>query len=379
MTTNKDYYQHLGVYSDWVEAARAQQSLYPVAPPGLETQSRFREVLGFCNRTDDAREVQVEDQWERDGVAGEAVSWSVGYGPRTAAWILKPAGASKPLPGIVALHDHGGHKFYGKEKIADGPHGAARGVQGFRDTFYGGRAYANALAKEGFAVLVHDTFLWGSRRFPLEVMELAVGRHDNGNADTTTSPADIALYNNTAGSHEHTVSKYCNLLGTTLAGMVCYEDRVATNYLRTREDVATQGIGCMGLSGGGNRATMLLATHPEIQSAVVVGLMTTYEELLDKDLSHTWMMFPFNWAKHGDWPDVAACRAPMPLLVQYDLDDDLFTGKGMRDAHSRIAGHYQRVGQPDAYTGQFYPGPHKFDLEMQAAAFVWLKARLQSI
>ena len=274
------------------------------------------------------------------------------------------------------MHDHGGFKFYGKEKIANGPHGAARGVQGFRDSFYGGRAYANALAKEGFVVLVHDTFLWGSRRFPLEVMELSVGRHGNGNADTVTSPADIALYNNTAGLHEHTVSKYCNLLGTTLAGMVCYEDRVATNYLRNRGDVVTHRIGCIGLSGGGNRATMLLATHPEIQSAVVVGLMTTYEELLDKDLSHTWMMFPFNWARHGDWPDVAACRAPMPLLVQYDLDDDLFTVKGMRDADSRIAGHYQRVGRPDAYAGQFYPGPHKFDLDMQSAAFAWLKARL---
>ncbi len=26
-----------------------------------------------------------------------------------------------PLPGLVALHDHGGFNFYGKEKIADGP------------------------------------------------------------------------------------------------------------------------------------------------------------------------------------------------------------------------------------------------------------------
>ena len=308
-------------------------------------------------------------------MVGEAVSWSVGYGPRTEAWILKPAGISARLPGIVALHDHGGFKFYGKEKIADGPHGPARGIQAFRDCYYGGRAYANALAKQGFVVLVHDTFLWGSRRFPLEVMELAVGKQNDSDA-MTTLPADMAQYNLTAGPHEHTVAKYCNLLGTTLAGMVCYEDRVATHYLRTRDDVMANRIGCIGLSGGGNRATLLLATHPEIQAAAVVGLMTTYAELLDKNLSHTWMMFPFNWAKYGDWPDVAACRAPMPLLVQYDLEDDLFTVKGMRDADKRIAGHYQHVGQPNAYTSQFYPGPHKFDFDMQVAAFEWLKARL---
>ena len=375
MASDTHYFNHLGVYSDWVEAARALQPLCPVAPPGPETQNRFREVLGFCNRAEDARNVQVEARWERDGVAGEAVSWSVGYGPRTEAWVLKPAGVTTPLPGIVALHDHGGFKFYGKEKIADGPQGPARGLQTFRDNHYGGRAYANELAKQGYIVLVHDTFLWGSRRFPLEVMELAVGRHEAG-AGSASMPNDIAQYNRTAGPHEHTVSKYCNLLGTTMAGMVCYEDRVATSYLLGRDDVIADRVGCIGLSGGGNRATMLLATHDDIQAAVVVGLMTTYDELLDKDLSHTWMMFPFNWAKYGDWPDVAACRAPMPLLVQNDLEDDLFTVKGMRDADDRIAGHYASVGWPDAYTCQFYPGPHKFDLEMQADAFAWLKARL---
>ena len=376
MASDTDYFNHLGVYSDWVEAARAYQPLCPIAPPGPETQRLFREVLGFCNRPEDARDVQVENRWERDGVSGEAVSWSVGYGPRTEAWVLKPMGITTPLPGIVALHDHGGFKFYGKEKIADGPHGPARGLQSFRDNHYGGRAYANALAKEGYVVLVHDTFLWGSRRFPLEVMELAVGRHEVGSTNASTVPADIAQYNRTSGPHEHTVSKYCNLLGTTMAGMVCFEDRVATNYLLGRDDVLANRVGCMGLSGGGNRASMLLATHDEIQAAVIVGLMTTYDELLDKDLSHTWMMFPFNWAKYGDWPDVSACRAPLPLLVQNDLDDDLFTVKGMRDADDRIAGHYASVGRPDAYTCQFYPGPHKFDLEMQADAMAWLKAHL---
>jgi hypothetical protein len=37
------------------------------------------------------------------------------------------------------------------------------------------------------------------------------------------------------------------------------------------------------------------------------------------------------------------------------------------------------VGQPEAYMGQFYPGPHKFDLEMQSAAFDWLKKELIKI
>jgi hypothetical protein len=31
------------------------------------------------------------------------------------------------------------------------------------------------------------------------------------------------------------------------------------------------------------------------------------------------------------------------------------------------------VGNPQNYVGEFYPGPHKFDLAMQASAFAWLK------
>jgi hypothetical protein len=58
--------------------------------------------------------------------------------------------------------------------------------------------------------------------------------------------------------------------------------------------------------------------------------------------------------------------------VQYDLQDELFTETGMRDAHERLQSHYASIGKSDAYTGQFYPGPHKFDLEMQSAAFEWL-------
>lgn len=368
-------YLHLGIFSDWVAAARRQRTLWPHAAPGRETQQHFREALGFCNEPETALDYRIDGEWQRDGIAGQAVSWSVGYGPRTEAWVLKPAGETSPLPGIVALHDHGGYKFYGKEKIADGPNGEARGVREFREMAYGGRAFANALAREGYVVQVHDTFLWGSRRFPLDVMCMALGEEPREPASSELPP-DIAAYNDIAGKHEHVVSKYCNLLGTNVAGMVCRDDRIATNVLLSRDDVLKDRVGCIGLSGGGNRGAMLLATHDSLKAAVIVGLMSTYEELLDRDMSHTWMLFPFNWSLQGDWPDVAACRAPAPLLVQYDLEDDLFTPQGMRDADARIAMHYRNAGAPDAYSGAFYPGPHKFDLQMQTDAFRWLRERL---
>jgi dienelactone hydrolase len=372
-----EHYQHLGIFSDWVAAARRSQPLYPVASPGPETQALVRECLGFCHADENPMEIKMEREWEKDGLVGQEISWSVGFGPRTHAYVLKPADVKGALPGIVALHDHSDFKYYGKEKIADGPEEALPVITDFRQIPYGGRAYANALAREGFIVLVHDVFLWGSRRFPLDTMLEMMGSKTSdllqAYQSTSAVSDEIDQYNVSASFHEHWVSKYCNILGTSMAGVVSFEDRVALNYLLSRPDVDTRRVGCIGLSGGGNRAALLNATHESNQATVIVGLMTTYQALLDHNMSHTWMLFPFGWARHGDWPDIAACRAPSPLLVQYDLEDHLFTEAGMRDAHARLQAHYARVGQPDAYTGQFYPGPHKFDLEMQLAAFDWLK------
>jgi dienelactone hydrolase len=187
-------------------------------------------------------------------------------------------------------------------------------------------------------------------------------------------PPDIDLYNAAAAQHELVIEKYCRTLGTTLAGIVNYDDRVAVSYLMSRTDVAPERVGCVGLSGGGMRSTLLQATTPQIAAAVIVGAMSTYEELLDHNIrTHTWMFFPRDWALIGDWPDAAACRAPSPLMVQYDMDDPLYTIKGQKDAHRRIASHYRSKNKPGNYDGRFYPGPHKFDAEMQGDAFAFLR------
>jgi hypothetical protein len=365
-------YQHLGIYSDWVAEAKRQADLFPLAMPGPETQRLVRQTLGFNCAPELAQDVRSELTWERDGLACEQVSWSVGYGPRTEAWVFKPAGTQGRLPGILALHDHGGYKFYGKEKIADGLQGQAPGLVSFRGYY----------SHEGFTVLVHDTFLWGSRRFPLDTMLQSVGGDVTASRETWWPAPDdqsfeIRQYNVASGYFEHVAAKYANLLGTNISGVVSHEDRIAFNYLLSRPDVDADHAGCLGLSGGGNRAVLLQASHDQLKAAVIVGLMSTYPGLLDHNIAgHTWMFFPSLWSRYGDWPDIAACRAPSPILAQYDIDDELFTLEGQQAAHQRLQELYRIAGAPEGYTGQFYPGGHKFDLEMQTAAFAWLKEHL---
>src|SRR3954454_15691705 len=131
----------LGPYSGLVDAAR---KLGPLFPARFATPGEVRTVLSFTLGDETPADVRLLRSWTNDGVCGEEIAWSVGFGPETRALLLKPEGAREPLPGVVALYDHGHFKFYGKEKIADGPAGALPAVQPFRDTYNSGRAWANA-------------------------------------------------------------------------------------------------------------------------------------------------------------------------------------------------------------------------------------------
>ncbi|WP_345430685.1 hypothetical protein [Actinoallomurus vinaceus] len=167
MTRN---HRDLGPFSDLADFAAG---LGP-AGAGRIDAATARRIVGF-DRDGTPAEPRVERRWSRDGLDGEEVSWSVGYGPRTRAWLLRPAGARGPLPGVLALHGHDAFKYHGKEKIADGPDGVPPGVGELRRAFYGGRPFADAIARDGFTVLVPDMFLWGSRRFPTATMSGSAG------------------------------------------------------------------------------------------------------------------------------------------------------------------------------------------------------------
>ena len=113
-------FRHLGDFSDWVADAARLRALFPDAVPGPETQARVRDVLGWSHLDEAPQDVRIESTWERDGIIGEAVSWSVGYGPRTQAWVLEPAGTVTALPGIVGSTTMAASNTMGR-KIADGP------------------------------------------------------------------------------------------------------------------------------------------------------------------------------------------------------------------------------------------------------------------
>jgi dienelactone hydrolase len=323
-----------------------------------------------------APRAELQHQLEHDGLHIEHLTWQLPNGAPTEAVFLKPAGAGGRLPAVIGLHDHGGNKYFGWRKIAQMGDAIHPMMKKHRDLYYGGVSWANELARRGFAVLVHDTFAFASRR--VRAGDVPAVIRGGLKEVSPESEEEITKYNHFASEHEHLMAKSLFCAGTTWPGVFTAEDQRALDYLCTRPDVDAKRIGCAGLSGGGLRTCYLAGLDDRIRAACCVGMMTTWRDyLLNKCYTHTWMIYIPGLPADLDYPEILGLRVPLPTLVLNDSDDGLFTLAEMRRADQILSDVYQKAGAANRYTCTFYPGPHKFDRAMQAEAFAWFERWLK--
>ncbi len=319
--------------------------------------------------------VAIQKKYTYDGLDIEELSWQLPYGRETQAILLKPQGAKGPLPAILGLHDHGGNKYFGKRKITRTSDHSHPMMADHQKAYYEGNAWANEIAKKGYVVLVHDAFDFASRRVMFEDMTEIPWGHCATKGMSDNNPEDIEnikAYNTWAGEHEHIMAKSLFCSGTTWPGVFLAEDKIALNILGERKDVDAENLGCAGLSGGGVRTVFLGGMDHRIKCAVCVGFMTTWTDLiLAKSYTHTWMTFAPLMPNYFDFPEILALRAPLPTMNLCNDQDGLFTLSEMKKADKILQDVFKKAGAHENYKGNFYPGIHKFDAQMQNDAFNW--------
>lgn len=324
-------------------------------------------------------EVTVGRTYSYDGLQVEELSWQLPYGRPTEAILLKPQGAGNQLPGILAFHEHGGQKYFGRVKIARTADRVHPVVENIYEQYYEGFAWANEIAKRGYVVLIPDAFTFGSRRVRLEDVPAGI-RQGLGYQDLENPTVEeIGAYNQWAARHEHIMAKSLFSAGTTWPGVFLSEDLKALDVLCAREDVDESRVGCGGLSGGGIRTVYMGGFEPRIKCAVCVGFMTTWKDLvLHHSWTHTWMTFTPLLPQELEFTEILGLRAPLPVLVQNNDEDPLFRYSEMKRADNIMREVYRIAGSSDNYRCTFYPGPHKFDAGMQQEAFDWFDRWLKA-
>jgi dienelactone hydrolase len=320
-------------------------------------------------------DLRVHSTVKRDGYEVRIVSFAGSAHYRVPAYLLVPDGKG-PFPGVVALHDHGGWFYHGKEKLVrmDGEHPALRG---FRERYYGDRAWADELARRGFVVLVPDAFYWGERRLeykqtPAELEKRLAGLDPN-------TAEWISAWNGYVRERVSELNTWLSFSGTSWMGIVNHDDRRSVELLASLPEVDAKRIGCAGLSGGGYRATYLTGMEPRIKASVIVGWMTSLPTTLDIPYSvHSGLFDAFGAHASLDHPDIASLAAPdCAVFVQNCARDRLFTKAGMDASTEKIRAVYADLKHPERFQGKFYDVPHQFNAEMQEEAFAWIEKWLR--
>jgi len=337
-------------------------------------RDQMHELLSYNPKPADP-EARILESTQKDGYTRHLVRYHISADRTTEAFLLIPDGLDGPAPAVLALHCHSGFYYYGKEKSTE-TKDPIKALQDLIDGTYGGRPFADELARRGFVVLVPDAFYFGVQR--LDVDQLPSRYTVPLREVEPGSNAYVHRFNPIAGRHEDLIAKTIFAAGTTWPGILFQGDRASVDYLLTRPEVDPDKIGCIGLSIGGFRSAHLFGLDARIKCAVVAGWMTTYEALLYDHLhSHTWMIYVPRQHNFLDLPDVATLNAPNPLMVINCLKDSLFTLEGMQAAEQKIATVYQKMGAADRFQCKYYDEPHSLKIPAQNDAIAWLETWLK--
>ena len=339
----------------WKEAARA----------------RIREALCYDPPPCELNLEVVKSEERSTYVRHHVTFWTTPY-TRVPAYLFIPATGRSPHPAVLALHDHGGFFYYGKEKLSASP-GEHPALTEFRKRYYDGLSVADELARRGYVVLVIDAFYWGERRLQLTAPGNELERQLQGL--DPRQPEYVHTVNRFLGQRTRVLNTLLTFSGTSWLGILLHDERRSLDLLAGLPEVDPNRLGVVGLSIGGYRATYLIGTDPRVKAACIAGWMTKLAAgcVPKAHPGHLDIPYAQNLHAYLDHPDVASLAAPeCALFVLQCAADPLFTWEGMMEAVELLRDVYQDLGRPERFRAQFFDVPHCFDRTMQQEAYAWL-------
>ncbi len=369
-------------------------SLYPFVK---QQQQRTRQSLAFLNRRPKdleewkaearARVVdllsyrpeacdlgpQVLERVDLGDYVRERLVFQSAPGVTVPAYVLIPNRARGPAPAVVALHDHGGFYYWGKEKLVQTENEHPM-LAAYREEYYDGLSFPATLARRGYVVIVIDMFYHGERRLVLDE-DLEQGINDRSRLEPEPT---IRRINGRAGESECVVFRNILHSGFTWGGVLVWDDMRTVDYLQTRPEVDPKRIGCVGLSVGGWRTNFLAGLDSRIKASCIVGWMTSFRHLLPHHEVHTVPsgMVP-GLLEYLDYPDVGSLTMPNPLLVVHGWRDELFPRQGVEAAFENLGRCYRAIGKPERFEAFTYDGPHRFPAPAQRRMVEWFDRYLK--
>lgn len=272
------------------------------------------------------------DSWtERDMVIEKLLLHLNGIEP-VPAYFIKPEQALEPLPLVLYNHSHGGFYEVGKEEVRNAA------------PYQAEEPYADALCRQGYAVLCIDHWGFGERR-------------------TQT---------------EGQLFKRMLWQGQVLWGMMVFDSLRALDYAVSRPDVNAERISTLGMSMGSTMAWWTAALDSRIKVTVDLCSLSEYEVLLETGAydGHGIYYYVPGLLKHFRASDINALIAPRHHLSLAGTKDAFTPPKGLDliDKHTREV--YQSKGAGERWKQLRFTAGHEETAEMRKEALDFVRKHL---
>lgn len=311
----------------------------PASVPAWEQQrteikATLETLLGDLPARPRMPDVRVLSREDEGDYFLEKFAFDNGAGETVKGYVFVPKATEEKCPAILYCHWHGGEYGIGKEEM--------------RQSNATPVAAGPALARAGYVVLGIDAAGFGERNG-------AVGDRD--------------------GAGEMSLAKLHLWAGRTLWGMMLRDDLIALDYLCVRPEVDVSRIGVTGISMGSTRAWWIMALDERPRTAVCVGCMTRYQNLIARGQlkAHGIYYFVPGMLRHFDSEAVIACAAPRPMLFQTGGEDEGSPVDGMRIIGGIVSRVYHLHGKPECFESIVHPGVgHVYLPEMWEKTVAWM-------
>lgn len=226
-------------------------------------RAKVIELLSLQTTPGDPVPVEITEQTVVSGVERTKLIFEAFDGLPLPAYVLKPAGSSETLPGLVVFTGHGTIR----QTV-----GLDAGLQ---------QANALALAQAGYVTLTFEERGFGE-----------LGQVDHESLDSAA-----------------------RLLGRTWLGMTLEDGLRALDYLQQRPDIRPTHLGATGLGLGGGLALYLAALDERVRAVVIQNYVGGGIDVLAVQ-GHGCDFVP-GLRRYADFSDVARLIVPRPVLYAY--------------------------------------------------------------
>ncbi len=294
---------------------------------------RLREISGVdgCEKTD--MKPQRLEIIEREGYCREY--WTIYTEPEIVMpfYLLRPRHSNGGA--MVIPHGHGsGKEGTICEESNPGVQASGRARQG--------ECLARSLAQAGYMVFCPDERGSGERR--------EAGQQGEGAREWRSN------------SHRELLQVAIGF-GQSLIGLAVWDLMRLVDFVEQQPEVKAGGIGCAGMSGGGQQTLWLAALDERIRAAVTSGYFYGMKEsLVNLGGNCSCNYVPHMW-ETMDMGDMGAMIAPRPLFIESGEKDGLNGPSGLNNVFPQVETArkaYGLYGVEERLVHRVHPGGHQW-------------------